>query len=159
MSLIEAYIRPVVFSKIARKTLFLYSSQILVMLLGIVTVTLNTRILGPEKYGILSFFMTIVGFSLLFFRFGFFSSGGVLLAQEKKEEKEKEIIGSLTVIGFLIGLSFAIFIFFFSFLVDNIFNTKVKLIFQLFSPLLIVLPFQMLIIQIGRGTNKIEKLS
>ena len=148
-----------VFSKTAKQTVILYTSQILLIVLGIVTSSLNTRILGPKDYGILAFFGTLTGFSVLFFRFGFFSAGGLLLAQEKEESKEQKLIGTLVLIGLGVGLSFALFIFISSFFVDPIFHTNIGGILRILSPLLIVLPFSLLIPQIGRGTNKITNLS
>jgi len=147
------------FSKTARQTVTLYTSQILLIVLAIVTSSLNTRILGPKDYGVLAFFGTVTGFSVLFFRFGLFSAGGLLLAQEKEEDKERKLIGALVLIGFAVGLSFALFIFISSFFVDQIFHTNIRYILRIFSPLLIVLPFSLLIPQIGRGTNKITNLA
>lgn len=156
---LEAYMRPFFNSRIVKQTFYLYSSQILGMVLGVVTVTLNTRILGPERYGIVSFFFTIVEYVVLFFRFGFFSSGGLLIAQENAEEKGREIIGALILIGSIIGLGFGGFIFSTSFFIDTLFKTNTKHIFRIFSPLLVVVPFQMLISQIATGTNKIGILA
>ena len=147
------------FSKTAKQTATLYTSQILLIVLGIVTSSLNTRILGPKDYGILAFFGTVTGFSVLFFRFGLFSAGGLLLAKEKDKEREQELIGALVLIGLGVGLSFALFIFVSSFFVDHIFHTNIRYILKIFSPLLIVLPFQLLIPQVGRGTNKITHLA
>ena len=147
------------FSRTARQTVTLYASQILFIALGIVTSSLNTRILGPKDYGVLAFFGTVTGFSVLFFRFGLFSSGGLLLAQEKEESKERELIGALVLIGLGVGLSFSLFILASSFFIDQIFHTNIDHILRILSPLLIVLPFQLLIPQIGRGTNKITHLA
>lgn len=148
-----------VFSKTVKQTATLYTSQILLIVLGIVTSSMNTRILGPKGYGILAFFGTVTGFSVLFFRFGFFSAGGLLLVQEKDEEREQELIGALVLICLVIGFSYALFIFISSFFVDLIFHTDIGGILRILSPLLIVLPFSLLIPQIGRGTNKIANLS
>ncbi len=147
------------FSKTAKQTVTLYASQILLIVLGIVASSLNTRILGPKDYGVLAFFGTVTGFSVLFFRFGFFSAGGLLLAQERDKGREQELIGALALIGVGVGLSFALFIFISSFFVDKVFYTNIRYILRIFSPLLIVLPFSLLIPQIGRGTNKIANLS
>lgn len=146
-------------SRTAKQTIALYSSQILLIILGVVTSSLNTRILGPKDYGILAFFSTVTGFSVLFFRFGFFSAGGLLLAQETDEYKERELIGALTLIGLGVGLSFSVFIFASSFFIDQIFHTNVDHILRILSPLVIMTPFQLLIPQIGRGTNKIVHLA
>ncbi|GAB6162902.1 hypothetical protein JCM12298_20620 [Desulfothermus naphthae] len=130
------------------------------MALGVVINSLNARILGPKDYGILAFFGTVIGFSVLFFRFGFFSSIGLLLAHEKnKNNKERELIGASILIGLLVGISYSLFIFISSFFIDNIFRTNINHILRIFSPILVILPFQMLIPQIGRGTNKIYHLA
>lgn len=146
-------------TKTAKQTFVLFCTQIIVIGLGVITATLNARILGPKDYGILAFFGTVTGFTILFFRFGFFSSGGLLLAQEKNKNRGKELIGTLLIICLLIGLSYSLFIFISSFFVDSIFETNVNHILRVFSPILLILPFQMLIPQIGRGTNKIYHLA
>ena len=145
-------------TKTAKQTFVLFSSQILVVGLGIITATLNTRILGPKDYGILAFFSTITGFTLLFFRFGLFSSIGLLLAQEKNKKEERELIGTSILTGILVGISYSLFIFISSFFVDDIFKTNINHILRIISPILFILPFQMLIPQISRGTNKIYHL-
>ena len=147
------------FSKTAKQTLTLYASQMLLAILGMVTSSLNARILGAKDYGILAFFFTITGFSILFFRFGFFSSIGLLLAQEKDKNKERELIGASILIGLLVGISYSLFIFISSFFIDSIFRTSINHILRIFSPILVILPFQMLIPQIGRGTNEIYHLA
>jgi len=145
--------------KTGRQTLSLYFSQILALILGAFISVINTRALGPEGYGILSFFLSITSFTVLFFRFGFFSSSGLLIAQTKDELKERELIGASVVIGLFIGLLYSTFIYLFSFFVDEIFHTDVSWIFRWTAFMLIAFPLTMLIPQIGRGTNKIEKLS
>jgi len=146
-------------SKTGRQTLVLYSSHIALIFLGFIICSLNGRILGTDNYGIYAFLFTITAFSVLFFRFGFFSSGGLLLAQAKGNIEERRLIGALVVVALLIGVSYSLFIFGISFFVDRIFGTNVKHILQILSPVLILLPFQMLIPQIGRGANKIKKLA
>ena len=154
-----AELRNYAFSRTAKQTVILYSSQILLILLGIVMSSLNTRILGPKGYGVLAFFGTVTGFSVLFFRFGLFSAGGLLLAQETEEYKEKKLIGALMLIGLGVGLIFSLFIFASSFFIDRTFHTNVDHILRILSPLVVVMPFQLLIPQIGRGTNKIAHLA
>ncbi|GAH55739.1 unnamed protein product, partial [marine sediment metagenome] len=146
-------------TKTAKQTFILFGSEMSVTGIGIVSAILNTRILGPKGYGILAFFGTITGFTILFFRFGLFSSIGLLLAQEKDKKKERELIGISILIGLLVGVSYSLFIFISSFFVDGIFKTNINHILRVFSPILLLLPFQMLIPQIGRGTNKIKHLA
>jgi O-antigen/teichoic acid export membrane protein len=145
--------------KTGRQVSTLFLSQILALILGVFTGIINTRILGPVDYGILAFFLTITSFTVLFFRFGFFSASGLLIAQEKDERKERELIGASIIVAFLIGLLYSFFILLLSFFVDEIFGTNISWILRYTSILLITLPFSFLIPEIGRGTNKIGKLS
>ena len=66
--------------KTGRQTFTLYLTQIIALFLGIFTGIINIRVLGPAGYGILAFFFTITSFTVLFFRFGFFSASGLLIA-------------------------------------------------------------------------------
>ena len=145
--------------KTGRQTSTLYLSQIIALFLGVFTGVINTRILGPAGYGILAFFFAITSFTVLFFRFGFFSASGLLIAQAKDERKERELAGASVIIAFFIGISYSFFILFLSFFVDDIFDTNIGWILRYTSFILIALPFSMLIPQVGRGMNKIERMS
>lgn len=146
-------------SKTARQTSTLYLSQIIALFLGVFTGIINTRVLGPEGYGILAFFLAITSFTVLFFRFGFFSASGLLIAQAKEERKERELAGASIVVAFLVGISYSFFILILSFFVDDLFHTNIGWILRYTSFMLIALPFTFLIPQVGRGMNKIERMS
>jgi O-antigen/teichoic acid export membrane protein len=158
-SLFSDYLKPFVFTRAARQTFLLYASHLLAMALGVAAVSLNTGILGPEQYGIFTFFSTIVDFVFLFCRFGFLETGGLMVAHEGSREKTKEIIGALTVVTFLIGLVLALAIFTVSFFLDDLFKTNVNMLFRGFSPLVVILPFGQLVPQLATGTNRILALS
>ena len=145
--------------KTGRQTSTLFLSQIVALFIGVFIGVINTRALGPEGYGILAFFLTITSFTVLFFRFGFFSASGLLIAQAKDEIKERELTGASVIVAFFIGVSYAFFILLLSFFVDDIFNTNVGWILRCTSFLLIAMPFSMLVSQVGRGMNKITKMS
>ena len=91
--------------KTGRQTSTLYIAQIIALFLGVFVGIINTRTLGPEGYGILAFFFTITSFTVLFFRFGFFSASGLLIAQAKEERKERELTGASVIVAFFIGIS------------------------------------------------------
>lgn len=141
--------------KTGKQTTMLYSSQIIAMVLFVIIGIINTRMLGPVDYGILAFFLAITSFTVLFFRFGLFSSIGLLLAQVKDKIKERELIGASIILAFFIGISYSIFILILSFFIDNIFTTNIGWILRITSFILIGLPFTLLVPQIGKGTNKI----
>lgn len=145
--------------KTGRQTSTLYLAQIIALFLGIFTGIINTRALGPVGYGILAFFFVITSFTVLFFRFGFFSAAGLLIAQAKEERKERELTGTSVIVALFIGISYSFFILFLSFFVDDIFHTNIGWILRYTSFLLIAMPLSMLIPQVGIGMNKIERLS
>ncbi|MHA1659808.1 MAG: lipopolysaccharide biosynthesis protein [Promethearchaeota archaeon] len=146
-------------SRTGRQTSTLYLSQIIALFLGVFTGIINTRVLGPEGYGILAFFLAITSFTVLFFRFGFFSASGLLIAQAKEERKERELTGASIITALFIGISYSFFILILSFFVDDLFHTNISWILRYTSFMLIALPFTFLIPQVGRGTNKIERMS
>ena len=146
-------------TKTAKQTGILYSSQILAMALGLIIAPIVTRILGPEKYGIFAFILAIITFISLFFEFGFFSAGARLLAISKNKKKDRELIGTLTLITIGISLSFFFTLFIFSFFVDSIFHTQAGNILRSISILAAIIPFQYMLQQICQGANEIKKMA
>lgn len=146
-------------TKTAKQTGILYSSQILTKALGLITAPIVTRVLGPEKYGILAFILAVISFVSLFFEFGFFSAGARLLATSNDKEKDQELIGSLTIITVGISLSFFLIIFIFSFFIDSIFHTTVGDILRTISILAAIIPFQYMLQRVCQGTNEIKKMA
>ena len=142
-------------SKPAKQSALLFGSQIAVMGLGIITGTINTRILGPEDYGLMSFFWAITMFGGLFIHFGLFSTGQIMLAGIEDEEAERRLIGSLLLLGIVVGIFYALFVIGISFIVDPLFHTHAKGLLRWFAPFVIFLPLQILLQQAGIGTNRI----
>lgn len=147
------------FCKTGKQTSMLYSSQILVLLLGVFTGAINTRTLGPEGYGLLSFYVAITSFILLFFNFGIFSSSGYLVAHEKDEKKKKELFGASIICTFTIGILYSLAILAASFFIDDLFKTQIGWILRYTSILLLAFPSTALITQLSKGSNKIGILS
>ncbi len=146
-------------TKTAKQTGILYGSQILAMAFGFIVIPILTRILGPEKYGILVFILTVISFMALFFEFGFFSTGARLLAVSKDKRKDQDLIGALTIITIVISLSFFLVLYVFSFFIDSIFHTSTGNILRLISILAAILPFQYMFQQICQGANEIKKMA
>ncbi len=141
------------------QTLSLFSAQVLLLGTGILIGIINTRTLGPVDYGILACFFTFTSFTVIFFRFGLFSSAGLLLAQTKDELKKKELIGASVIFAFLVGICYAVFIFISSFYVDGLMHTNIGWIFRYVSILIVFLPFTIIIPLLCRGLNQIRLLS
>ena len=142
-----------------KQTITLFTSQILLLLLGIITGMINARVLGPVGYGITAFFYSITTFILLFFHFGFFSTSALLIAEQKDKTLEKKLIGSSIIVTSLIGVSYSIFMLIFSFFVDSIFDTNVGWVLRYTSIILFVFPYKLLIPQMATGANEIRLLS
>ncbi len=146
-------------TKAAKQTGILYGSQILVMALGLIIALIVTRVLGPEKYGVLTFILAVLLFISVFFEFGFFSAGARLLAVSKDKKKDQELIGALILITLGISLSFFLILFIFSFFIDSIFHTSAGNILRSISILAAIIPFQYMLQQICQGANEIKKMA
>lgn len=140
----------------AQQSLLLMIYQVLFIIFNIGIKSIQTKGLGAEDYGILIFFLAIVNFFVLFFRFGITSSVKAILTKVKTKKEEREIIGAGFVTTLFISIFFAIFIFISSFFIDSIFNTNIKFIIQIASPLTLILPFRVLISEMATGSNKIK---
>jgi len=146
-------------SKTIRQTLMLYASKLAVIPLGMITASIITRTLGPDNYGLLALYGTVTGFPLLFFRFGFDSSCGLLIAREDNGNNIRKLIGAGIIVFLLTGATYSLFVFGFSFFVDDIFHTNIGSILKWAAIPLVVAPFQFLIVAATRGGNKIGRLS
>lgn len=142
--------------KVVHQTGILFFSQIFIILSGIASKGFQTRALGSADYGLYAFFGTITGFTVLFFRFGLFSSIRVLLANNDDKKKEKELFGVGFLVALFVGLTYALFIFGISFFIDTAFKVEFGTMLRLVSPFCFVLPFQFLIPALAIGSNKIE---
>jgi O-antigen/teichoic acid export membrane protein len=145
-------------SKTGKQTIILFGSQIAMVGIGFGIKTLQTNYLGPELYGLYAFFGSFTAFTALFFRFGFFSSLQVLLAENKDFYVEKELFGLGFLINLIIGILYGIFIWAFSFYIDDIFPTHIGHLLRAVAPLTIIIPSRSLISAMTVGSNKIHIL-
>jgi O-antigen/teichoic acid export membrane protein len=137
----------------------LYASMLLGIILGIGTSVINTRLLGPQKYGDLKFLQTLFTFFVTFLTFGFFVSGSRLVALKKYEEIKKELIGNLLILSACISIIMIISLVIFSFYEEKLFNNNLGRTIRIFSPLLFVFPFKLCLENIMQGDNRIYELS
>lgn len=146
-------------TKTAKQTIALYISQIGAMLFAVLFTILNTRLLTKEEFGTLNFYIQILTFIALIFEFGYFAAGSRLIALEKDYNKERELIGTLFIIGTLISLAYILLLFILSFFVDDLFKSNVKLLILIGLIPSLAFPFQFLIQLIFQGSNEVLKLS
>ncbi len=134
-------------------------TQAYAMALVLVCSMILTRTLGPEQYGVYSLVIAVTGFGVLFSGVGFFSSIGVLLAEEKKQDKQRELIGAIFVVSLVLGFIYGLAIYILSFFVDQWFNQNIGHILRLLWPILVFLPGRMLILQIAKGQGDVNLIA
>ncbi|NJE26409.1 hypothetical protein E3E22_07220 [Thermococcus sp. MV5] len=146
-------------SRTAKQTGLLYTSTIGSMVLSMIASILVTRSLGPERYGIYSFYISVVSFVGLFFRFGVFNSAGLLLVHTDNEKRIRKLIGTAFILGLVIGVVYSLFLTLSSWFIDEFFKTNVGSIIRYTSLLLIFFPLYYLITHLSRGTKRVEILA
>ena len=145
--------------KVVGNTATLFSSQVLVLIIGLGIKTIQVRALTTYEYGMLALFGTITSFIVLFFHYASFSSLKVLLANNEDKKKEKEYFGLGIIIACILGVLFSFSLFGISFFVDDFLDVEVGEILRLLSPFCFILPFQFFISEITIGANKLKRLA
>ena len=145
--------------KVVGNTAILFSSQILVLIIGLGIKTIQVRVLTTYEYGLLALFGSITSFIVLFFHYASFSSLKVLLANNEDTKKEKEYFGLGIIIALVIGVLFSLLLFYISFFVDDFLQVEIGGIIRLLAPFCFILPFQFLISEIAIGASKLKSLA
>lgn len=140
-------------------TAILFSTQILVLMIGLGIKTIQVRALSPKEYGLLALFGTITAVLVLFFHYASFSSLKVILANNKDKQKEKEFVGLGIQIAGVLGVLFSIVVFLFSFFIDDLLDVEISYLLRVLAPFCFILPFQFFISEIAIGANKLKSLS
>ncbi|MBO06218.1 MAG: hypothetical protein CMI58_04175, partial [Parcubacteria group bacterium] len=140
-------------------TAILFSSQILVLIVGLGIKTIQVRALNPEDYGLLALFGTITSVIVLFFHYASFSSLKVILANNTEKQKEKEFVGLGILIAGFLGILFSATLFSISCFVDNLLHAEIGNLLMFLAPFCFILPFQFFISEISIGTNKLKQLA
>lgn len=143
-------------TKTVKQTSIVFIGNIILLLIGVGIKYLQTDILTVDDYGKYAFFSSIIGFSVLFYRFGYFSSIQVLLAENKNQTKEQEYIGIAFIIAFIIGGLFTCSIWGLSFFIDQLANVDIGNAVRLASPFCFLFVFKLMTPAISLGSNKVE---
>lgn len=146
-------------SRRARQAGVLYAAMVMSLILGIGVSVLNTRLLGPKAFGDFKLLQTIWTVGVLFITFGFFTTGGNLLAAKQTRKTERQLFGSLLVIAVLISLGFIIVMAIASFLFGHLYGKEIGSKIRLYAGLLFVFPFQVYLREALRGANAIYILA
>lgn len=146
-------------SKTAQQTSLLFAAQVGVILLGVITVPIISRTLGPDDYGKYALVLAVITFTASFFEFGFFSAGARLLAISKSEKEERGVLGSLYFVAAFIALFFAVTLWIVSFWIDGWLSSHIGPTLRMIAPLAAFFPIQFMIQQIAQGSNRIVRLA
>ena len=146
-------------TKTAKQTIALYLSQIGAMIFGVLFTILNTRLLTKSEFGTLNFYIQVLTFIALIFEFGYFAAGSRLIALAKDYKKERELIGTLYILGTFISLAYIFVLFIASFFIDDLFHSNIKYLILIGLIPSVAFPFQFLIQLVFQGSNEVLKLS
>ena len=135
----------------------MFLSQFGLIFLGLGIKFIQTGELGDFRFGEYALFVSITSMALIIFRFGFFTSLQVLLANSKDQNEERELIGMGIIVTLLIALLFAVSMFILSKFINDWFQTNLGPTLASASLFCMLFPFQNLIGAISTGTNKIKQ--
>ena len=133
--------------------------MIISLFIGIGVSVINTRFLGKEAYGDLKFLQSIFSFAIYFVTLGLFYSGSRLIAQKEYTGIKPQLFGNQIILSLIMSAGLFIFFFIFSFPQEKIFNNELGYVIRLFSPLLLIFPFQLCFENMLQGDNRIYDLS
>ena len=145
--------------KRVRQASVLYISLSIGVLVGIGVSVLNTRLLGPEQYGDFKFLQSLWSFAVTLVTLGIFFSGGRLIAIETDRKLHKRLVGGVSVLSVFMSLALFIAFFVFSYFEESLFENKLGWYIRIFSPFLLIFPFQLGVDNLLQGGNRIYQLS
>lgn len=143
----------------AKKSLSLFSSMVLSLIVGILISIINTRYLGKEQYGDFKFLLNLFSLVVTFLTFGFFYTGGLILAKSDDKVEKRIISGDILKIATLSSLLLVLISLIFSYFEHIIFGNELGPVIRITLPLLIIFPFQLCFEQLLQGSNRIYSLS
>lgn len=137
----------------------LFSAQTTSMFAGFIASVIQARWMEPAEMGRFVFCLSIVVITSLCFEFGVSSAGARVLALAHDAREQRQALGALTLMTFVISLAFAVFIAAAAAPIDSIFSKDVRWLLIGTAALAFFQPFQLLIEQSCQGLNQIRRLS
>lgn len=131
------------------------ASQAAVAGLGAISTALAARALTTHGFGSLTFAVSFLAFTSLFFDFGLFLPTSRLIALANARE-QREIIAAGLAAFLPIGLLFSLSTFALSFGVNSWFNVDAGTAIRLIAPLALVYPFQALASCLTQGSGRLH---
>lgn len=146
-------------SSTLKRTVYLYSAQILNLLLGWGIAKFNVTYLSVPEFGQFNFFITAVNSIYIFFTFGIFESSSRLIALTETEAEYRKLLAASLSLSFLSYFLFTIVLFMTRNALEGIFNIQISNLIKIFFPLAGVYLFYDLWQRNLRGAEKIYQLS
>jgi len=137
----------------------LFSAQTVSMFAGFFASIIQARWMEPAEMGRFAFCLSIVVVTSLFFEFGVSSAGARVLALAQDAREQRQALGGLALMTFVISIGFAVFIACAGTAIDSVFDKDVRWLLIGTAPLALFLPFQLFIEQSCHGLNQIRRLS
>lgn len=141
-----------------RQVVSLYSVNVLLIPLSIVSSIIITRFLGTVRFGDFKFLTYVINFSLVLFNFGFFQAGNRTLVLNTNREKTREYYGSMLVILASLFLVITIFLLGYALIDKNVNEKGLRLM------LISIVPFSWIFLLnncfevLFQGDNRIDLL-
>lgn len=145
--------------KRVKQATVLYISLSVGVLVGIGVSVLNTRLLGPERYGDFKFLQSLFSFAVTFVTLGLFSSVGRLTALEKEKRGQRQLVGGISLLAMFMSLALFVLFFIFSYFEESLFDNDLGWYVRILSPFLLIFPFQLGLDNLLQGSNQIYQLS
>ncbi|NQU42013.1 oligosaccharide flippase family protein, partial [bacterium] len=137
----------------------LYLSTLIGVAIGFGASVANTRLLGEEGYGQMTWMMNLFLLTATLMSFGIPHTCGNLLAQPENQDKRSEILGGAILITLVFSALIALGLLAFSFLIEPLFGNGLSGLVRWCTPFLFAFPFQLLLVEVLKGDNRIFRLS
>lgn len=147
------------FGETSRQASLLFSAQTGSLIAGFGSSLLQARFMEPAEMGRFAFCLSIIALIGLSFEFGISSAGARVLALERDRNSQRQALGALLTITFVIAALFSLFILAAAAPIDALFKSDVRWLLIATAWLAFFQPLQPCIEQCCQGLNQIKKLS
>ncbi len=134
--------------------IYIYAATGINFIFAFLISILSTKNLGANLFGDYRYVINVFTFTTLIVLFGVYTTGSLVIAEEKNDKHIKRIIGTLILLCLLSSVIMGVLISLYTIFYGN----QSSLIFFV-MPFVFVLPFQNLLENILQGYNKINHLS
>lgn len=137
----------------------MYGASFIAVLLGFIISILNTKVLGPEKFGDFKYIETVVRLIASLVSVGFFISITRLIAINNDTIKEKKYLGLFVVILGIISIVGVLLVFIYSFVEPLFFEETFGTTFRTYFFIVPTIIANLALLEILKGLHKIYTLA